>query len=125
MASIFLIACRLLMDIYRPSTLSLVQRLTGPSEFVSAILLFVSAFYHELSISYMQRKRFAIARITLFFFGGVSEMSEEPKDAVSRSAWRCRTIDELRIAGVLGGLWYVSMFVLRPVRSSLCSATTP
>ena len=49
---------------------------------VSAIILFVSVFLHELSHSYIAKKNgLPIARITLFFFGGVSEMSEEPKNA--------------------------------------------
>src|SRR6267143_1678871 len=48
---------------------------------VSAIILFVSVFLHELSHSYIAKKNgLPIKRITLFFFGGVSELSEEPKD---------------------------------------------
>jgi Zn-dependent protease len=43
----------------------------------SAIILFVSILVHELSHSYIAKKNgLPIARITLFFFGGVSEMTK-------------------------------------------------
>ncbi len=84
---------------------------------VSAILLFVSVLLHELSHSYIAKKNgLPIARITLFFFGGVSEMSEEPKDArleVRMAA--AGPLTSFAIAGVLGALWYVSTIVSAPL----------
>jgi len=48
---------------------------------VSAAVLFASVLVHELAQSYIAKKNgLRIARITLFFFGGVSEMTEEPRD---------------------------------------------
>lgn len=77
---------------------------------VSAIILFVSVFLHELSHSYIAKKNgLPIARITLFFFGGVSEMSEEPKDAgleVRMAA--AGPLTSFAIAIVLGGLWFLT-----------------
>jgi len=47
----------------------------------SAFILFASVLVHELSHSYVAKKNgLPIARITLFFFGGVSEMTEEPQN---------------------------------------------
>jgi Zn-dependent protease/predicted transcriptional regulator len=75
---------------------------------VSAIILFVSVFLHELSHSYIAKKNgLPIARITLFFFGGVSEMSEEPKNAALEVRMAAAgPLTSFLIAGVLGGLYY-------------------
>jgi Zn-dependent protease len=83
----------------------------------SAIILFASVLIHELSHSYVAKKNgLPIARITLFFFGGVSEMTEEPQDpglevrmAIAGPAM------SLAIAAVLGGLWYISKIINLPV----------
>ena len=84
---------------------------------VSAILLLISVLLHELSHSYIAKKNgLPIARITLFFFGGVSEMSEEPKDArleVRMAA--AGPLTSFAIAGVLGALWYVSSILSAPL----------
>ena len=84
---------------------------------VSAIILFASVLIHELSHSYVAKKNgLPIARITLFFFGGVSEMTEEPQDpglevrmAIAGPAM------SFVIAAVLGALWYVSRAMNLPV----------
>ena len=84
---------------------------------VSALLLFISVLLHELSHSYIAKKNgLPIARITLFFFGGVSEMSEEPKDAgLEVRMALAGPLTSFVIAGVLGALWYVSRLVSAPV----------
>jgi Zn-dependent protease/predicted transcriptional regulator len=84
---------------------------------VSAVILFVSVFLHELSHSYIAKKNgLPIARITLFFFGGVSEMSEEPKDAgLEVRIAAAGPLTSFLIALVLGGLWYLTTLVSGPV----------
>ena len=83
----------------------------------SAIILFASILVHELSHSYIAKKNgLPIARITLFFFGGVSEMTEEPQDAgleVRMAA--AGPLMSFLIAGVLGALWYLAESAHAPV----------
>lgn len=83
----------------------------------SAIVLFVSVLVHELSHSYIAKKNgLPIARITLFFFGGVSEMTEEPQDAgleVRMAA--AGPLMSFLIAGVLGGFWYLAKSAALPI----------
>jgi Zn-dependent protease/predicted transcriptional regulator len=84
---------------------------------VSAILLFVSVFLHELSHSYIAKKNgLPIARITLFFFGGVSEMKEEPKDPKLEVRMAAAgPLTSFLIAIVLGALWYLNVLLSGPV----------
>jgi len=83
----------------------------------SAIVLFASVLIHELSHSYIAKKNgLPIARITLFFFGGVSEMTEEPQDAgleVRMAA--AGPLMSFMIAGVLGGFWYIGQAAGVPI----------
>src|SRR3989442_11969929 len=80
---------------------------------VSAIILFVSVFLHELSHSYIAKKNgLPIKRITLFFFGGVSEMSEEPKDpSLEVRMAAAGPLTSFLIAIVLGAFWYLTVLV--------------
>lgn len=72
-----------------------------------ATLLFVSVLIHELSHSIIaKRNGLPIAKITLFFFGGVSEISEEPKDPWLEVRMAVAgPLTSFLIAAVLGGLW--------------------
>lgn len=83
----------------------------------SAIVLFASVLVHELSHSYIAKKNgLPIARITLFFFGGVSEMTEEPQDAgleVRMAA--AGPLMSFLIAGVLGAIWYLAQTFHAPI----------
>lgn len=77
----------------------------------SALLLFVSVLIHELAHSYVARKNgLPIARITLFFFGGVSEIREEPKNPrleVKMAA--AGPLTSFVIALTFAGLWYLNL----------------
>jgi len=75
----------------------------------SAIILFASVLVHELSHSYVAKKHgLPIARITLFFFGGVSEMTEEPQDPkLEIKMAAAGPLMSLLIGGILGGAWYL------------------
>jgi Zn-dependent protease/predicted transcriptional regulator len=86
----------------------------------SAIILFASVLVHELSHSYVAKKNgLPIARITLFFFGGVSEMTEEPQDpGLEIRMAAAGPLMSFLIAGVLGGLWYLSKFAVAPIAVS-------
>src|SRR5947208_2960361 len=83
---------------------------------VSAILLFVSVFLHELSHSYTAKKNgLPIARITLFFFGGVSELSEEPKDpALEVRMAAAGPLTSFLIAIILGAFWLLTFSIGGP-----------
>ena len=84
---------------------------------VSAIILFVSVLVHELSHSYIAKKNgLPIARITLFFFGGVSEMTEEPQDAkVEVKMAAAGPLMSFLIAGILGVGWYLAQIATAPI----------
>jgi Zn-dependent protease/CBS domain-containing protein len=84
---------------------------------VSAIVLFISVLVHELSHSYIAKKNgLPIAKITLFFFGGVSEMSEEPPDpGLEVRMAAAGPLTSFAIGGVLGALWYTGGLVGFPL----------
>jgi Zn-dependent protease/CBS domain-containing protein len=83
----------------------------------SAILLFASILIHELSHSYIAKKNnLPIKRITLFFFGGVSEMSQEPTDpSLEIRMAAAGPLMSFLIAGVLGALWFMTNNFSAPI----------
>jgi Zn-dependent protease len=83
----------------------------------SAIILFASILIHELSHSYIAMKNgLPIARITLFFFGGVSEITEEPQDPTLEVRMAAAgPLMSFLIAAVLGVFWYVGELMKAPV----------
>jgi Zn-dependent protease/CBS domain-containing protein len=74
---------------------------------VSAILLFVSILVHELAHSIIaKRNGLHIARITLFLFGGVSEIQGQPDDPnLELRMAAAGPLTSLAIAGLCYVLW--------------------
>ncbi len=83
----------------------------------SAVILFASVLVHELSHSYIAKKNgLPIARITLFFFGGVSEMTEEPQDpGLEVRMAAAGPLMSFLIAAVLAAFWYLLSLAKAPV----------
>ena len=83
----------------------------------SAIILFASILIHELSHSYIAKKNgLPIARITLFFFGGVSEITEEPQDpGLEVRMAAAGPLMSFLIAGILGAFWYLCESIRAPI----------
>ncbi|HZD12071.1 MAG TPA: site-2 protease family protein, partial [Candidatus Binatus sp.] len=82
----------------------------------SAALLFLSVLVHELSHSIIaKRNGLPISRITLFFFGGVSEIGKESRDPwleVRMAA--AGPLTSFLLAIVLGGGWFLSKSLSAP-----------
>jgi len=76
---------------------------------VCALLMFVSLLAHELAHSLMARRfGMPIRGITLFIFGGVSELGEEPRSAAAEFFMAIvGPLSSLVIGGVCLGLLYV------------------
>jgi Zn-dependent protease/CBS domain-containing protein len=75
---------------------------------LAAVLLFASVLVHEIAHSYVAKQNgLKIAAITLFLFGGISSMEEEPKNP--RVEWRMALAGPLTsiIIGVLLGAAYI------------------
>lgn len=78
--------------------------------FLSAILLFLSVLLHELAHSIVAQARgLPVSNITLFIFGGVSNLSEEPKDAGQEFIMAIvGPLTSLALAVIFWGVWYLT-----------------
>ena len=83
----------------------------------SAIILFASVLLHELSHSYIAKKNgLRIRRIVLFFFGGVSEITEEPRNANLKIRMAAAgPLMSFLITALLGALWFVGKYLHEPI----------
>ena len=88
---------------------------------ISALLLFVSVVLHELAHSLVAKKeKLGVDKIVLFLFGGVSEITEEPKSAKDEF--------KMAIAGPLSSFvlafvfWISLILVLNPLGSQILSS---
>jgi Zn-dependent protease/CBS domain-containing protein len=82
----------------------------------AALLLFASVVLHELGHSYVAKAHgVPIKRITLFLFGGVSQLTSEPSDPVT----------EMKIAIAGPGVSYVLMLVFLSLHFVASRADTP
>ncbi len=71
----------------------------------TSVLFFLSLLFHELSHSLVANlNKISITKITLFIFGGMAQMSEEPKDPASEL--------KMAIAGPLSSLFLALIFYL-------------
>jgi len=77
---------------------------------VVTILFFASVIAHEYAHSIVANRRgLRIKRITLFIFGGASELQHEPKSAKTELLMTVAgPLTSLVIAGVFGGIWLLA-----------------
>lgn len=77
---------------------------------LTSLLFFASVLAHELAHSLVsQAQGIPVPRITLFIFGGVSQISEEPRRAIDEF-WMALVgpLTSLGLAGVFGAVWFVT-----------------
>ena len=84
---------------------------------LSAVVLFASILIHELAHSIVARRNgLQIGKITLFLFGGVSEMEDEPVDAnVELKVAAAGPLTSIAIGIIGGATWYLSLVTNAPV----------
>lgn len=78
---------------------------------ISAISLFVSVLAHELAHSYVALKQgIDVPSITLFFFGGVSQIAEEPKSPNHEAKMAAvGPLSSFAISALFFLLWFVAV----------------
>ncbi len=78
--------------------------------FAASLLLFASVLVHELAHSFLARARgLSVGGITLFVFGGVSNISDEPRtpsDELMIAA--AGPITSIVLGGIFWGLWFAT-----------------
>jgi Zn-dependent protease/predicted transcriptional regulator len=79
---------------------------------ISSFALFGSVLIHELAHSIVaKRSGLKITKITLFLFGGVSEIAEEPSTAnLELKMALAGPLTSLALAGILYGAWLLSVY---------------
>lgn len=88
---------------------------------VSALLLFISVLLHELSHSLVAKKeKLGVDKIVLFLFGGVSEITEEPKSA--KDEFRMAIAGPLASFALAFAFWFLWLVVLKPLGSAILSS---
>ncbi|RPJ64560.1 MAG: CBS domain-containing protein [Alphaproteobacteria bacterium] len=80
---------------------------------ISALLLFVSVLVHELAHSYVAiKKGLPVSSITLYLFGGISEIETEPSDAKTEAIVSVvGPLTSFAIAGISAAAWFVVVAV--------------
>jgi len=78
---------------------------------ISALLLFASVLVHELAHSYVAIKRgLPVPSITLFFFGGVSELAAEPSDPKTEASMSVvGPLTSFAIAAIFAAAWFATV----------------
>jgi len=102
------------MPLQYPGETSLTYWITGGA---AALLLFGSVLFHELFHSYMAiRKGIPVPRITLFLFGGVSQIAEEPTEPSTE--FRISVVGPLSsflLSGIFGIIFTIFQIIEAPI----------
>lgn len=83
---------------------------------LTAVLFFASVLAHELAHSVIsKREGIPVPRITLYLFGGASEISQQPRRARDEF-WMALVgpLTSLLLAGVFGVVWYITLPRINP-----------
>ena len=83
--------------------------------FLTSILFFASVLAHELGHAFLAlRNKIPVRGITLFIFGGVAQIEQEPRSpgAEFRIAI-AGPLTSLAVAGIFGGLWLLPVCTWR------------
>lgn len=85
---------------------------------LAGLMLFVSVLLHELMHSYVAKKNhIGIAGITLFIFGGVSRMTDEPR--TPEAEFKMATAGPATSFALAGLFWLIVVFGGRPLLGEL------